>query len=384
MDLHTLHIEHAVLLGLFTVLTLINCRLHKGVRGMYWFPVYTTLALVAAVLIAMRGRISDPVSIVLGMTFFHLSYLCLYRCLADFFDRKSLRWALPVQYAAVFISFLALVEYGFIHPNTHKRLVIYSLVFTVQLGLSVLLVFRHARGHLRVPGTLMGIVLALLGLNNLIRAIATMITGAPANYLNGGSMLQWALLLTTVLQGGITVAFVWMTTAVLHEKLRSLASTDPLTGLLNRRALETQARREMALSLRENRPLAAILVDLDHFKQINDSFGHPFGDLVLVQVAQSLQSNMRTTDLLGRIGGDEFAIVLQNTDFETAQGIAERVRGSLESLLVVDKLSETRVSASIGLAQLDRSTLDWEQLIVHCDRALYAVKEAGGNLVLTH
>jgi diguanylate cyclase (GGDEF)-like protein len=211
-----------------------------------------------------------------------------------------------------------------------------------------------------------------------------MITGAPANYLNGGSMLQWALLLTTVLQGGITVAFVWMTTAVLHEKLRALASTDPLTGLLNRRALETGARSAMALSLHDNRPLAAILVDLDQFKNINDSFGHSFGDMVLTQVAEALQSNMRTTDLLGRIGGDEFAIVLQNTDHGTAQGIAERVRESLASLEIVDKLSKVRVSASIGLAQLDRSTLDWEQLIVHCDRALYAVKEAGGNLVLTH
>ncbi len=384
MDLHTLHIEHAALLGLFTVLTLINCRLHRGVRGMYWFPVYTLCAFLAAILVALRGRVPESLSIVLGMTLFHISYLCLYRCLADFFQRRSLHWAMPLQLVAVCISVVALVEFGLIRPDTHKRLVISSLVFALQLGLSVVLIFRNAKTPLRVPATLMGIILGLLCLNNVLRAIATMITGAPANYLNGGSMLQWVLLTTTVLQGGITVSFVWMTAAVLHEKMRVLASTDPLTGLLNRRAMENAARSQLAQSLQRDLPLAAILVDLDNFKKINDTFGHSIGDTALIQVADCLRGNMRPTDLLGRIGGDEFAIVLQNTDGPMAWEIAERVRRCLESLRVTQDQVETTVSASVGLAQLDTSTLDWEHLIVRCDRALYAVKEAGGNLVLTH
>lgn len=384
MDLHTLHMEHAVVLGLFCVLTLINCRMYQGVRGMYWFPVYTLLALIGAILVALRGRIPDPVSIVFGMMFFHLAYLCLYRCLADFFEGASPRWSVPLQMAVVGGSIVALVEYGAIHPETHKRLIVTSLVFMLQLGLSAWLLFRNGRAHLRISSTTMGIVVSLLGLNYLIRAVSTMLTGAPANYLNGGPVLQWVLLSTTVLQGGITVAFVWMTAAVLQEDLRRLAATDPLTGLMNRRAIEVTARQTMALSLTEQTPLAAILVDLDHFKKINDTYGHAFGDRTLMDVAHCLQRNMRGSDLLGRIGGDEFAIVLPNTDAETALGIAERLRGSLASLHVTHGGFEAPVSASIGLAQLDQTTSNWEELIVHCDRALYAVKKAGGNLVLVH
>ena len=383
MDLYTLHIEHAVLLGLFTILTLINCYLHKGSRGMYWFPAYTLLLMLGAVLIALRGHISEPVSIVLGMTFFHLAYLCLYCCLQEFFERRLMRWAMPVQIAAVTVSFGALLQYGFFHPDTHKRLIVFSLVFSLQMAFSARLVFRHAEGFLRIPGALMGAILICLCGNNLVRAIGTMITGAPANYLHGGPMLQWALLMTTVLQGGITVAFVWMTTAVLHEDLRILAATDSLTGLLNRRALDTAARQLIASSLRGGTPLSAIMIDLDHFKKINDTFGHPFGSAALVQVAECLQRQQGNTHLLGRIGGDEFALVLEDTDYGAARLIAEDIRSSLERLHLVQDTLETRVTASIGVAQLEERTGSWESLMIECDRALYDVKEAGGNLVLS-
>lgn len=365
------------------MLTVINCRLHEGVRGMYWFPVYNLCAFVGAVLIALRGYIPDFVSIVFGMMLFHVAYLCLYRCLVDFFDGGSIRWPMRIQIVGVCVSFAASLRYGVLHPETHKRLIVYSLVFTLQLVFSAELTFRKAKAHLRVPGILMGIVLAALALNNFIRAVDTGITGAPANYLNGGAMLQWVLLSTSVLQGGIAVAFVWMTAAVLHEDMRRLASTDSLTGLLNRRAIETAAQTETALSLANGVPLAAILVDIDRFKIINDTFGHRFGDLALTQVALCLQENIRTIDLVGRVGGDEFAIVLRNTEWESAMTIAERLRASLASLLVDDGEFQTGIRASVGLARLDASIRDWDELVLRCDRALYSVKESGGNLVAT-
>jgi diguanylate cyclase (GGDEF)-like protein len=386
MDMYTLHVEHAVLLGLFTVLTLINCRLHDGVKHAYWFPAYTLCAFIGAVLIAMRGHgISDATSIVCGMAFFHLAYLCLHRGLDGFFERREYpRWPFLAQFASVLIAVAGLVQFAIIQPNTADRLVFYSLVFAFQTALIAVVLLRNASGYLTGPGRLMGGLLALLTVNNLIRAGFTLHHGAPTNYLQGGLSLQMSLLETTVLQGGITVAFVWMTAAMLHDKLDTLASTDSLTGLLNRRALELAAKREIELSRKSRRPLTAILIDLDRFKQINDSFGHSFGDRVLLEVARCLQDSMRQSDLLARVGGDEFAVMLHDTSSEMAMEIAERLRASLEALVVGEGEVEARLSASFGLAQVDGSTEDWNELVMKCDKAVYAVKEVGGNLAVAN
>jgi diguanylate cyclase (GGDEF)-like protein len=386
MDMLTLHIEHAVLLGLFTLLTLINGRLHDGAQESYWFPAYTLCAFIGAVLIAVRGHgVSDALSVLIGTTFFHLAYLCLHRSLEEFFKRGgNPTWPILAQFGAVLVGFAGLLQYAILQPNTGKRLVFYSLVFAFQTALIAVIMFRNSHGHLAGPGRMMGGLLALLMVNNLVRAFSTLRAGAPANYMNGGLSLQLSVLETTVFQGGIVVAFVWMTAAVLHERLHTLASTDPLTGLLNRRALELAAQREIALSRRSHSSLAAILIDLDRFKQINDSYGHSFGDRALQEVAHCLQGQMRKTDILARVGGDEFVVILHNTGGDEAMEIAERLRSSLQGLLVVEGDLEACISASIGLAQADGATGDWSDLVAKCDKAVYAVKEAGGNLAVAH
>jgi diguanylate cyclase (GGDEF)-like protein len=386
MDMFTLHVEHAVLLGLFTILTLINCRLHDGAKDTYWFPAYTLCAFLGALLVALRAHgVSEVIAVVVGTTFFHLAYLCLHRGLNGLYERKdSARWPMLGQFAAVLIAVIGLIQFGFVHPNTARRIVFYSFVFSFQTALIAVVSLRYARGFLRWPGRLMSGLLALLTLNNLIRAAITLHSGAPDVYVQGGFPLQMSVLETTVLQSGITVAFVWMTAAVLHDKLDRLASTDSLTGLLNRRAVEVAARREIAMSRKSKRPLTAILIDLDHFKRINDSFGHSFGDRALLEVSRCLQEHMRQSDLLARVGGDEFAVMLHNTSSEEAMEIAERLRASLEALVVVDGEVEARVSASLGLAEVDDSTGDWNELVVKCDKAVYAVKEIGGNLAVSN
>jgi diguanylate cyclase (GGDEF)-like protein len=379
MDLHTLHIEHVVLLGVFTILTLINCYLHRGTKGIYWFPAFTLCAFMGALLVALRGHISDAVSIVFGMMFFHVAYFVLHRGLVEFLDHVKYRWTIYLQSAAVFIAGLGMLEYGFIHPDTGRRAVFYSAVFAFQTGLTAWMMFRHIR---RAPGIVMGSILGLLAVNNVVRATVAMMGGLPANYQQVGLSLQISLLETTVLQSGIVAAFLWMTAERLHSRLDRLASTDSLTGLLNRRALEMAAEREIALSRKSMRPLTALLIDLDRFKQINDSYGHSFGDHTLQKVARCLEDHMRKCDLLARVGGDEFAVMLQNTSREEAMVIAERLRAALEELMVVDGEIEARVSASIGLAEADEITEDWSELIRRCDKALYEVKQTGGNLAL--
>ncbi len=382
MDMHTLHIEHAVLLGLFTVLTVANSLLHRGMKSVGWFPLYTFYAFLGAVLIALRGDVPVWASVGAGGLFFSLAYVFLHRWLTEFFGRKAYQWRLQIFLAALALA--VQVKFGLMEPNTQHRLFWYSLVLAVQLGLSAWFAFRVASGPLRSSGWMMGGVLALLSANNMVRAAGTIMLGAPDNYLEGGMILSWTLLATSVLQGAVVIAFVWMTAAGLRQELEVQASTDPLTGLLNRRAMETTAEREILLTTLQRQSMSAILIDLDSFKLINDSYGHHRGDAVLIEVAKCLKSNMRTQDYLARLGGDEFAMLLPNTAWEEASIVAERLRSCLEAIPPFADAPPSRVRASFGVAELRGSERGWDQLIMCCDRALYAVKELGGNHVLVH
>ena len=382
MDMHTLHIEHAVLLGLFTVMTVANSLLHRGMKGVGWFPLYTFYAFMGAVLIASRGHIPLWASIGAGGLFFSVAYVFLHRWLTEFFGQRAYQWKLQVCLAALILA--VQVRFGLMQPNTQHRLLLYSLVLATQLGLSASFVFRTASGPLRPSGWMMGGVLVLLCLNNLLRAAGTLLVGAPDNYLEGGVILSCTLLATSVLQGAVTIAFVWMTAAGLRQELEVQALTDPLTGLLNRRAIEQTAEREILLSGLQRQSMSAILIDLDGFKQINDSYGHHCGDAVLIAVAKCLRGKSRRQDYLARLGGDEFVMLLPNTAWEEASVIAETLRSCLEEIQPMIDDRPTRIRASFGVAELRTRERGWDQLIMSCDRALYAVKELGGNQVLVH
>jgi diguanylate cyclase (GGDEF)-like protein len=274
---------------------------------------------------------------------------------------------------------VGLVQYGMQHPDTKNRLIIYSAVLSMQLALIAYYVFRRASGTLLVSGGLMGVVVALISLSNVVRLVGVILHGAPANYLHSGPFLAWTVLNNSVLQGGVTVAFVWMTAAVLRHDLHVQATTDSLTGLLNRRAMEMTGEQQIAICRRRHQPISAILIDLDDFKRINDSHGHHSGDAVLIAVAQCLQQHLRGHDLLARLGGDEFVALLPETRSDHAEEVAERLRAAVEELRVVHEDAQIGVRASFGLAHSDRSLFTWDQLLMHCDKALYAVKDNGGN-----
>jgi diguanylate cyclase (GGDEF)-like protein len=167
---------------------------------------------------------------------------------------------------------------------------------------------------------------------------------------------------------------------VMNElELRLLATTDSLTGVLSRRAFSDAAARGVALAQRHSHDLSCIVWDLDHFRSINDCYGHATGDIVLSKAVSACMGQLRETDLVGRMGGEEFAAVLPFTTRDAALEVAEKLRIAVQRVNFVFGEQITAVTASFGVASLDQSTNDVDTLLRHADAALYQAKRSGRN-----
>lgn len=166
--------------------------------------------------------------------------------------------------------------------------------------------------------------------------------------------------------------------ALKNEELERLASHDKLTGLYNRRKLDEMLAQEVLRAERYGRPLSLILIDIDHFKKVNDTYGHPVGDAVLAESASRLTRTLRTSDIAGRWGGEEFLVICPETAGDTAVVLAERLRSAY-----CERTFETAgaLSASFGVAS-HRHGLSTEEVLRHADQALYRAKRAGRNRVV--
>jgi diguanylate cyclase (GGDEF)-like protein len=181
----------------------------------------------------------------------------------------------------------------------------------------------------------------------------------------------------------IATAFILLAMAKERTELRHkiAALIDPLTGIANRRSFLTGAEKMRLRLLAGKRPSAVLVIDLDQFKTVNDRFGHAVGDCVLRQFAKTASSVLRAGDLLGRIGGEEFACVLSNADSNVAYEIAEKLRsGFAEAAVSVDGYN-VKATVSIGLVANHDAIFDMSELLVLADRALYRAKERGRNRV---
>lgn len=170
-----------------------------------------------------------------------------------------------------------------------------------------------------------------------------------------------------------------------RHKLEELSVRDGLTGLYNRRELEKRLQQEIQRARRYRRPLSVLMLDIDHFKNVNDRYGHQAGDEVLITVADLIQLNVRPVDVVCRYGGEELAVILPETDAEGARTVAERIRGTVEDSVTTTPQGDTvHVTVSIGLAVFPRDGDTAAGLIHTADQALYAAKQEGRNLVRSH
>jgi diguanylate cyclase (GGDEF)-like protein len=171
--------------------------------------------------------------------------------------------------------------------------------------------------------------------------------------------------------------------AQLFEQMERMATTDGLTGLFNHRTFQAKADEALAQARRYSRKCSLILTDIDHFKSVNDTYGHPMGDLVLRGVAKIIKDKARDTDVVARYGGEEFAVVMPETDARGAQVIAERIREAVKAQVFQTEMGPLKVTLSLGVATCPDHGTEKQALVDLADQCLYTAKRRGRNQTVT-
>lgn len=260
--------------------------------------------------------------------------------------------------------------------------VVLAMTVTAQIVPALvngLLLLRHGRGAMRPAALTLAAQYGFWTLLCLIRLAHMALAGfqMPVTVWT----LTPAMLVGSFILTSHALGLVWMIVGRLQEHLVHQAATDPLTGALNRRALQARLEQERARAARDGRGFAVVTFDLDHFKRLNDTHGHVVGDATLIGVATATSRLLRPTDALARLGGEEFCLLLPGVTGEAAVELAERLRRSLAALDIDSANGPVEVAASFGVAWYGAHGEDWPSLLKAADGALYRAKRNGRNRV---
>jgi len=324
--------------------------------------------------------ISDWWTVVLSNTLIAIAFAAFAISLRMFNGSPQRRGRL---YALVVATTALAVWYGRIDPNESMRVGSISVLYALLLGSSARAIYRrgqtrttitHLTGGLFLLGTL---IMSWRGLVYLFIPSAIPPSAFVATPLQIGAFAAGGLLPVVS-----TIGYLLMCTEFNQRELEKAASLDYLTGICNRRAIEDLATRSIAAARRHGVPMAMMIIDVDHFKRINDEFGHQAGDVALVETVKRIRDSLRSEDLVGRLGGEEFVAVMPNTDAHSALAAAERMRSAFADEPMQIGGRELTITVSIGVAVLDAQDQQYAQLLRRADRAMYGAKTAGRNKVM--
>jgi len=348
-------------------------------NGFQWAA---AVALLAAGMgfIAVRGSVSDAFS-VLGAHATSVAGLGgFYHSLLRFQGRRPrLFWTyLPLLLAVASASY-----FYFVAPDYGLRVAVFSAITATQLALCAGILAPGggpAPRNARLVATGFAVCSALL----VVRTVASVQVKAEASpqAIFRASLLEQGLIVGVFIGFfALSLSFVILCNEALNRELEREATTDPLTGCLNRRTVEDLAEREAARARRHDRLLSIALVDLDHLKAINDEHGHAAGDAALRHVGRSFAQTIRSQDLFGRYGGDEFLLVMPETGKADAVAACERFCRAVKAAIVEHHGAQLPISVSVGVATTRGGAAQVTGLLAAADAALYAVKAGGRNSV---
>lgn len=353
-------------------------RSGHGSQKLIWLIAGIGCVLAALLLYAGRPFLPRLFTIVLANEAVLLAFVLFHQCVAAILEPS--RRYLGASMMLLGAQLILYLHFTYTVPDLRARIIIRSVALSIQGAFTVsILLHDRARMLCHARRLVLGTSAAFLLLE--ISRIAATAIWPPAYSTTQLDPVQ-ALYASLGFALGLAeaVAIIWLGMAAQRDRLQIMATTDSLSGLMNRRAFDQVLKRELAYAERRNEPVALLMIDIDHFKEINDMFGHQMGDEVIRRISRLLSINTRTMDAVARYGGEEFAMILRGMQSAQAQSIAERLRTQIEAMAgLPDPL---RVTASIGITvACPGDTV--ASVLKRSDRALYASKHTGRNRVCT-
>lgn len=333
-------------------------------------------------LISMRGLVPDAASILVPNLLLVAAQAMKLAAVHEYRGLRWPRWKCLLPVALMFVLLVSL-EYD----DFRARLIYGSLIYFAQMLMIAQILHTDTGAQKgRAWGLLYGVT-AAMSVILVMRALAAVfdvgnfatIEGPVAP--NAVQLLVFVCLIALGILGSL--GFVLMEKERSDLELRSLAMTDFLTKAMNRRAFTECVEQQMALAQRTGLPLALLMIDVDHFKRINDGHGHAAGDSVLVEIARVIGASIRRQDTLGRYGGEEFGVLLPSTDQAGAMVVAEKLRSAVEAMSCRARETSISVTISIGVtvchATCANCPYDLDRFLADADSALYQAKHGGRN-----
>jgi diguanylate cyclase (GGDEF)-like protein len=377
LDVNTLFTVTIYVEAILGLLLLFAWAQNTAIQGVCWWGFAHLVRASSVVLFGMYGTAPDIVTIDLANALLFTAFAVTWTG-ARVFDGRPIE---PVYLVTGAVLWLLICRLPVLADAVAVRALIASGIITAYTWLTAYEFWRGRSEQLvsRWPAIFM--LFAHGSLYLLRTPLIALLPSAADNSMYGSvwlTVLSFEALLFT-----ISVAFILLAMAKERTELRhrNAAMLDPLTGIANRRSFLQDAGLLAKRHRANPRPTAVLLIDLDHFKSINDRFGHALGDRVLEMFTETARKSVRASDLIGRLGGEEFAAMLYDTTRDKAVAVAERIR---ESFAAAAKEIEGRplcATVSIGLAYCEQSAIDVPEMLAQSDQALYFAKEHGRNRV---
>ena len=377
LDVNTLFTVTIYVEAILGLLLLFAWVQNTAIRAVAWWGFAHLIRAASIVLFGMYGSAPDLVTIDFANALLFTAFAVTWTG-ARVFDGRPVE---PVYMVTGAVLWLLVCRLPVLADAVDTRSLIASGIVTTYTWLTAYEFWRGRSEALvsRWPAIFM---LFAHGALFLLRTpLAAMVPWSPANHVLGSvwlTVLSFEALLFT-----ISIAFILLAMAKERTELRhrTAAMVDPLTGIANRRSFLQDAAQLAKRHKSNPRSTAVLLIDLDHFKSINDRFGHALGDRALEIFADAARQSVRASDLLGRLGGEEFAAVIVDTSRDNAMAVAERIRASFaQAALEVDN-RPVGATVSIGLVYCQEAAIDVAELLAQADQALYFAKENGRNRV---
>ena len=367
---------NALLCGLFAVTAFVANSIFGGTRASLWFAGSNISRALSSVLLALSlaspphngMRLLQLVLLVAGMAMLHRSF-------AEQLDRPRLLWRVQLTMCA--LATLGAIYLGARPSHYPVGELLTTAVVGVQAALTASALFSFSGEGIDRAGWFAGVSLVGYALVCLTRSAVLLRFGTLGYEAAHRDTWLLGLYASLLASGATTVGVLLIAAGKMRLELLWRAQIDELTGLLNRWAFKRIAVKEVFRAMRTRGRLAVIMMDLDGMKRVNDQLGHGCGDAVLQTVSTTLQEALRERDSIARMGGDEFCILLPDTDLAEAVTVAERLRMQIEELEIRYRSETVQVSASFGVSSSDRSGWNWQNLVDQSDAALYDAKRGG-------